>query len=70
MRFLQLLKLDRQEQAKLCKKVLSLDPNSTLLLDWLVGALPPEEAIPYLETRLDGRSPPSLFVNGRARPGH
>jgi tetratricopeptide (TPR) repeat protein len=32
---------------------LRLDPNYTLILNWLVSQLPPDEAIGFLETRLD-----------------
>ena len=44
--------LEEQEQLALCEKVLRLDPNNVLLLNWLAGRLQGEKLVEFVEPRL------------------
>jgi tetratricopeptide (TPR) repeat protein len=45
--------LEQQEQMRLCQTWLRLDPNNSLVLFWLTGRLSPDQAIAFLEPRLE-----------------
>jgi tetratricopeptide (TPR) repeat protein len=47
--------LDKTEQIKFCKNLLQLEPENGLFLNWLIYRMAPQEAIAFLEPRLEER---------------
>lgn len=54
-RVMMLQGLTLDEQTQVCKKLLRIEPNNMLILNWLAHRLPSQEAIAFVETRLDER---------------
>jgi tetratricopeptide (TPR) repeat protein len=50
-----LLGLDPSDQLKVCRRALQIDPSNTLFLQWFTTRLPVEEALAFVEPRLEDR---------------